>query len=75
MQDHARDLAIAAVGKNLTYGGGTSAVVFGLAASDLAALGGLLIALVGLGIQIYFKRKADRREAEYHAARMSDLGK
>lgn len=72
MQDHASDLVAAAIGKNMAVGGGTSAVIFGLAASDLAAFGGLLIALIGLAIQFYYKRRADRREAELHATLMSE---
>ena len=73
MQDHAQDLAMAAIGKNMAVTGGGSAVVFGLAASDVAAIAGVLIALVGVVIQIYYKRRADRRDAELHAAQMADL--
>ena len=71
--DISGDLAAAAIGKNMSLAGSGSAIVFGLAASDIAAIGGLLIALVGLGIQFYYKRRADRRDAELHAAQMKDL--
>lgn len=73
MEEHARDIAMAAMGKNMAVTGGSSAIVFGLAASDIAAFGGLAVALIGLCIQFYYKRRSDRRDAEYHAERMSEL--
>jgi biopolymer transport protein ExbB/TolQ len=66
-------LAAAAIGKNMAVGGGGAAVIFGYAASDLAAIGGLVVAIIGVCIQFYFKRRADRRDAELHAAQMADL--
>ena len=73
MQDHASDLIAATIGKNMAVGGGTSAVIFGLAASDLCAVAGVVIALIGLGIQFYYKRRADRREAALNAAQLDAL--
>jgi hypothetical protein len=73
VREQATDAAMAAIGKNMAVGGGSSAVVFGLTIGDVAALGGLLVAIIGLGIQIYYKRKSDRREAEYHSARLTEL--
>lgn len=72
MRDQASDLAIAAIGKNMAVGGGGSALVFGLSANELAAYGGLLVAIIGLGIQWYYKRKADKRDAELHATLMAE---
>lgn len=62
-----------AVGKAGTYGGGTSALVFGLSASEFAAFVGALVAIAGLCVQWYFNRRRDRREQEEHEARMRDL--
>lgn len=74
MEDHANDLATAAVGKYMTFGGSGSALVLGgLAISDWAAIAGVLIGIAGVCIQIYFKRRADRRDAELHDAEMSKL--
>lgn len=56
-----------------TYGGGASAVLFGLSANEFAALVGALVAVVGLCVQIYFNRKRDKRETEYHVERMRGL--
>lgn len=38
-----------------TYGGATSAVVFGLTAVDFAALAGVVIGIVGLAMQFWFR--------------------
>lgn len=56
--------------KTATYGGGASAFVFGLTANELAAMGGLLVAVIGLCVQVYYNRKRDRRETVEHTARM-----
>jgi hypothetical protein len=69
----AQDAVMAAIGKNMAVGGGSSALVFGLAASDLAAIGGLLVAIIGLCIQFYYKRRADRRDAELHTVRIAKI--
>lgn len=69
LQEH----TFAAIGKNMAVTGGGTAFIGGLAASDVAAIGGLIAAMIGLGIQWYYKRRADRREAELHAAQMADL--
>ena len=75
MDEQARDLAAAALGHKMAVGGGGTALIFGLAASDVAAIGGLVIALIGLCIQIYYKRRADRRESALFEAQMADLRK
>lgn len=62
-----------AVGKVGTYGGGTSAFVFGLTANELAAVVGVVVAVVGLIVQFYFSRRRDRREQAEHEARMRQL--
>ena len=64
---------MAAIGKNMAVGGGGSAVVMGLTIGDMAAIGGLVVAIIGLCIQWYYKRKSDRREAELHTARLAGI--
>jgi len=63
-----------AAGKVGTYGGGTSALVFGLSASEFAAFVGAVVAVVGLAVQWYFNRRRDRREQAEHVARMKAYG-
>ena len=73
MRQEAVEAAIAATANKATYAGGTTAVVFGLAANELAAIGGLIVAVIGLCVQWYYKRKADRRESELHQERLSEI--
>jgi hypothetical protein len=40
-----------------TYGGSATAVFFGLTANEFAALGGLVIAVIGLLVNIWFKHQ------------------
>ena len=39
------------------YGGSASAVYFGLTANEIAAFGGLIIAIVGLIVNIWYKHQ------------------
>ena len=73
MRQESVEAAIAAVANKATYTASGAAVAGWWTANELAAIGGLVCAVIGLAIQLYFKRRTDRREAEYHAARMSDL--
>jgi small neutral amino acid transporter SnatA (MarC family) len=40
-----------------TYGGSATAVIFGLSANEFAALGGFVVALIGLVVAIYYKHQ------------------
>jgi hypothetical protein len=62
-----------AAGKVGTYGGGASAFVFGLTANEFAALGGIVVGVLGLLVQWYFNRRRDRREQAEFEARMAAL--
>ena len=73
MKDQAAEATIAAVANKVSYSGAGAAVIGGLTANDIAAFGGLLIAVIGVVIQFYYKRKADRRDTEEHSARMDAL--
>ena len=50
------------VAKTGTYTGASVAFVGGLTVNEFAALAGVVIGLVGLGFQIYFGYRRDRRE-------------
>lgn len=58
ISEHAAEVA-AKVG---TYGGASVAFVGGLTVNEFAALAGVVIGMVGLGFQIYFGYRRDRRE-------------
>lgn len=70
MQDR-MDVVGATVGKVGAYGGGASALIFGLSASEFAAIVGALVAIAGLLVQWYFNRRRDRREQAEFEARMA----
>lgn len=69
-QQHIDTIGIT-VGKVASIGGGTSALVFGLSANEVAALAGIAIGLIGLLIQWHYNRLRDRRETAEHLARMA----
>lgn len=70
MSDTATDAVALIAAKTATYGGGASALVFGLNANEVAAILGVLVAVAGLCVQVFYNRRRDRREAEYHRERM-----
>ena len=40
-----------------TYGGSSAAIIFGLTANEFAAISGVVIAVIGLLVNIYFKHQ------------------
>lgn len=74
MKSEATEGTLAAVAQKVTIGGGSAAVFGGLTANEIAAFGGLLVAIIGLCVQFYYKRKSDRREEALHLARIERLG-
>ena len=72
MQEQSDAIGLA-IGKTATYGGGTSAFLFGLSANELAAIVGAAVAIIGLCVQWHYNRRRDRRDVEYHTVRMADL--
>lgn len=74
MQEHAAEATIAGIAQKVGMAGGGSAVVLaGFDINVLAAIAGVVVGVIGLVVQIYYKVKSNRREAEFHAARMQDL--
>ena len=60
MSSHTAEVttAVAAKAANIaTYGGASSAIFFGLTANEFAAICGVVIGIVGLIANIYFKQK------------------
>ena len=73
MKDQAAEATIAAVAQKITVAGGSTAVLGGLTANEIAAFTGALVAVIGLLVQWYYKRKDDRRQDELHLARLAEL--
>lgn len=56
------------------YGGTASAfTLWGLNLSELGVIVSALVAVVGLGLQLYVMLRRERREREYHKVRMETL--
>ena len=73
MKDQATDAVIAAIAQKGALVGSGTAFWGGITANTVAAIGGLIVAVIGLGIQWYYKRKDDRRSDELHRARLAEL--
>ena len=58
--------AIADAGSKVTYAGGGTAFLFGMTANEIAAIGGLIIAAIGLIINFVFKWLGHRALIEHH---------
>lgn len=54
MQQEASTIVVKAANA-ATYGGSGSAVFFGLTANEFAAIGGLVIAVIGLAVNVWYK--------------------
>lgn len=63
MKNEATDASYAAVAQKIALGGGGAALFGGLSASDVAAIGGLLIAIISVLIQLHYKHKEARLAA------------
>lgn len=73
LKTEAAEATAAAIASKATQAGAGTAVFGGLTANEFAAFGGLLVAVVGLLVQAYYKRKADKRHAAEHELRMANL--
>ena len=71
VEDHHNEAMQMMAAKIATYGGGASAFIFGMTANEMAAVGGLAVAFIGLCVQIYFNRRRDHREEVLHRAQMA----
>jgi len=62
MPFHTADSTLADIGHATAWGGGGIAVLGGLTANEIAAFCGGAAALGGLLVQVYFKRRDERRK-------------
>ena len=53
--------------------GAGASLVGGLTANEIAGFGGLLVAIIGLLIQWYYKHKADKRSHRLYEKRMAAI--
>lgn len=64
----------AKVATSAAYGGAASAILFGLTANELAALGGLAIGAIGMIVNIWFKHQHLKLERERLAREAREHG-
>ena len=64
------DTAVAAAASKATYGGAGASVISWFLSSQFGMLRGILIGLVGLGVNWYYKHKEDKRRQAEHNQRM-----
>ena len=69
----AADAALAASASKATYGGAASLGIGALFSNEAAAMAGALVAVLGLLMNLYFRRRQDRREQEEHELRMQSI--
>ena len=62
MNRDSMDTAASAFANKMIATGASASVIGGMTSTDIAAFGGLIIAVIGLVVQIYFKVKDDRRK-------------
>jgi hypothetical protein len=73
MEKEALEAATSAVASKSTYGGAATSVLGWLLSSEATVVIGIVVAVVGLAVNWYYKAKADRRQQAEHEARMARL--
>lgn len=58
------DAAIASAAHKFAVGGGGSAVIGWLLSNDFVGVAGLIVGVIGLCVQVYYRRRADMRDAD-----------
>lgn len=71
--DISTDIAVAAIGSKATYVGAGGSVAGWALSSQFGVLAGVVLGIVGLAVNWYFRNRADKREDAEHRARMRDL--
>lgn len=56
LTEHQQDI-VEKIANGTQYGGASGAVIFGLSANEFAAIAGVVIGLIGLAVNSYFKYK------------------
>ena len=75
MKEHFTDATIAATASKSTYTGSGLMITGWLFSSEAAILVGMVVGVLGLAVNVYFRVKQDRREEKEHKKRMKDLDK
>ena len=71
VRQEATEATIAAIGQKAMYSGGTVAFFGGVSANSIAAIGGLVVGVIGLIVTVYYKRRDNERKEELHRLRVN----
>jgi hypothetical protein len=69
---HAIEATLASVGSKATYTGAGVTISGGLMLSEVAVIVGMVIGVLGLLVNWYYRAKDDRRASAEHLRRMRD---
>lgn len=73
IEDHGHNAVMATIGSTTTKAGASASVLGWLISQEGLAFIGAAVAVIGMGINWYYKLKEDRRAQEEHDARMREL--
>ena len=73
IEDQGRNALLASIGSTTTKAGASASVLGWLISQEGLAFVGAGVAIIGLGVNWYYKRKEDRRAQEEHDAKMREL--
>ena len=73
VRQEAADATIASIAGKVTATAAGTAFLGGVSANTVAAIGGLIVAIVGLIVTIFYKHRADQRGQQAHDLRMQRL--
>lgn len=72
MTEH--ETAIATAASKATFAGAGTSIFGWLTSSEFGVVAGIVIGVVGLCVNWYFRRKTDKREQREYEARMRRMG-
>lgn len=61
------------MGETMAYGGSAGTVVAGLSTSEVGVIVGIVTAVIGLAVQLFFGLRRDAREQQLHALSLEKL--
>ena len=67
------ETVIAATASKVTYGGASTSAVAWILSSEFGMLVGIVLGLGGFIVNLYYKRKQDKREQAEHEKKMKSM--
>lgn len=72
MTQHETEIAAAA--SKATFAGAGTTIFAWLTSSEFGVIAGIVIGVIGLAVNYYFRRRTDKREQREYEARMNHMG-